>query len=284
MGRVSMLMPLMLVAVAAAADDEPHSRSRSTVGMPAKLDQVVLPGPELEAKPIEDRRAPIVVRIADVYPHGTAFRYDIVYYALEPGRYDLRDWLRRKDGAPLKDIPALPVLVDPVLPPGQIEPHRPPAGASPWLGGYRWLVLAGGLAWFAGFVAIMLSGRRQRAMAAAAAARPVTLADRLRPLVDAAVAGRLAEGQKAELERLLIGYWRRRLGLEKAEPARVMAVLREHEDAGPLLRRLEDWLHRPPGEVPGPIDVAALLKPYQSIPADEPDAATSVTTTGGHRP
>ena len=25
------------------------------------------------------------------YPHGSAFRYDIVYYGLEPGRYDLKD-------------------------------------------------------------------------------------------------------------------------------------------------------------------------------------------------
>ena len=40
-------------------------RSTSTVGMPAKIEQLVLPGTELEAKPIEDRRAPFVVRIAD---------------------------------------------------------------------------------------------------------------------------------------------------------------------------------------------------------------------------
>ena len=34
------------------------------------------------------------------------------------------------------------------------------------------------------------------------------------------------------------------------------------------MRRLEDWLHRPAGTA-GPVDVAALLKPYQTIAADE---------------
>jgi hypothetical protein len=270
----------LLLSSSASGQESPPPRSKSTVGMPAKLEQVVLPGPELEAKPIDDRRAPLVVRIAAVYPHGSAFRYDIVYYALEPGRYDLRDALRRRDGAPLDGVPSLPVLVEPVLPPGQIEPHRPPLGGSPWLGGYRWLAIGGGAAWIAGLLAIAMAGRRKRATAHLGAARPLTLADRLRPLVDAAMAGTLGQGQKAELERLLIGYWRKRLGLERAEPARVMAVLREHDEAGPLLRRLADWLHRPPGEAAEPTDVAALLEPYRSITAEElQEIGTAVGTS-----
>src|SRR5262245_49219942 len=70
-----------------------------TVGMSGRMDQVVLPGSELEVKPLEDRRTPVVLRIANVYPHGTAKRYDFVYYGLEPGSYDLRNFLRRKDGS-----------------------------------------------------------------------------------------------------------------------------------------------------------------------------------------
>ena len=60
------------------------------------------------------------------------------------------------------------------------------------------------------------------------ATRPVTLADRLKPLVTRRVAGTLSEGQHAELERLLIGYWRKRLGLEQASPAEAMTVMRNH--------------------------------------------------------
>jgi hypothetical protein len=276
---------LALFACRAARGDEPTPppRATATVGMPAKLEQLVLPGTELEARPIEDRRAPVVVRITEAYRHGSAFRYDIVYYGLEPGRYDLKNYLRRKDGSPMKDLPPITVEVQPVLPPGPIEPHRLILARSPYLGGYRLLVLLGGLAWVAGLAAIVLAGRRKRIATDARTVRPATMADRLRPLVDAAMAGELDAGRRAELERLLIGYWRRRLELEHLPPARFMAVLHEHEQAGPLLRRLEDWLHRPAGSSE-PVDVAALLAPYQSIPADEEDEETTPASAEGSIP
>jgi hypothetical protein len=243
------------------------SRSKSTVGMPAKIEQLVLPGPELEAKPIEDRRAPLVLRVVESYVHGSAFRYDIVYYGLEPGTYDLRDYLRRKVGSSARDLPPIRVTIEPVLPPGQIEPHPLVLKPSPFWGGYRLLLVLGGAVWLLGLIAIVFVGRQKRFEAVAHARRPMTLADRLRPLIDEALAGNLSEGRRAELERLLIGYWRKRLKLEQAAPAQFMAVLRGHDEAGPLLRTLEDWLHRPEGTAE-PIDVAALLKPYRTITAD----------------
>ena len=41
----------------------------------------------------------MVVRIVAAYPHGDAYRYDLEYYALEPGTFDLRDYLQREDGS-----------------------------------------------------------------------------------------------------------------------------------------------------------------------------------------
>jgi hypothetical protein len=252
--------------------------------MSAKLEQMVLPGTELEAKPIEDRRIPLVLRVVATYPHGSAFRYDLVYYGLEPGAYDLRDYLRRKDGSSAKDLPAIPVSIEPVLPPGQIEPRRLVLTGSPSLGGYRVLLALGGLVWILGLAAIVLVGRRKRSEAGRAAPRPVTLADRLRPLVEAALAGQAKAGEHAELERLLIGYWRRRLNLERAAPAQFMNVLRAHPEAGPLLRCLEDWLHRPEGAIE-PVDLAALLEPYQAISADPlPVGDAEIATLSERRP
>jgi hypothetical protein len=135
-------------------------RSATTVGMPAKIEQLVLPGTELEARPIEDRRTAVVLRIVNSYAHGSAFRYDIVYYGLEPGEFDLKDSVRRKDGSPITDLPSIPIKIEPVLPPGQIEPHRLTLAQSPFLGGYRLLLVAGGLVWAAGLAAILLEARR----------------------------------------------------------------------------------------------------------------------------
>jgi hypothetical protein len=239
---------------------------------------LVLPGTELEAKPIEDRRVPLVLRVAASYPHGSAFRYDLVYYGLEPGAYDLKDYLRRRDGSSMKDFSPIPVRIEPLLPPGQIQPHSLVLAPSPFLVGYRVLLLLGGVAWVAGLAAILLAGRWKRSEVAAVSIRPVTMADLLRPLVDAAVAGNLSQGQHAELERLLIGYWRKRLALEKVAPAEFIGVMRNHEEAGPLLRRLEDWLHRPGGTAE-PVDVAALLKPYQTIAADSQEAGDAIAAT-----
>lgn len=251
---------LLLSALLLLIDPPPVS-----VGMVGHLNAIVLPGSELEVTPVENRKTPVVVRITAVAPHGTAHRYDLTYYGIEAGHYDLRSFLRRKDGSSADDLPPMPVTIQSALPPGQILPHTPESARRRGLGGY-YLILAGAvLTWLIGLLAILFVGRKRTAQAAMAA-RPMTLADRLRPLVEQGLAGRLTPENRANLERSLIGYWRKRLRLEDARPAEAFAVLRHHADAGPLLTQLETWLHRP-----GPtdaVDVTALLAPYRSIPAD----------------
>ena len=69
----------------------------------------------------------------------------------------------------------------------------------------------------------------------------------------------------------MLAYWRRRLGLAEEKIGRAIIELRGHDEAGPLLRQLELWLHRP-----GPaddVDVARLLEPYRDTPADFDQAA-----------
>src|SRR5262249_36150997 len=111
---------LTLLSTLASAQEPPRE---TAVGMTGRLEGVVLPGPELEAKPYADRKRPIVIQSLRSYPHGTAFRYDIEYYGLDPGTYDLRGYLRRTDGGPATGLPPLPVKVVPIRPPGQVRPN-----------------------------------------------------------------------------------------------------------------------------------------------------------------
>ncbi|WP_165073333.1 hypothetical protein [Paludisphaera rhizosphaerae] len=279
--RSTTIAVALFAAFGSSRAESPAASTNSTVGMPARIDQLVIPGTELEVKPIEDRREPLILRIVDAFPHGSAFRYNLVYYALEPGEYDLRKYLRRKDGSELGEVPAIAVRVTPTLAAGQIQPHSLQLEPSPPMGGYRFLIAVGASLWLAGLTYILMRGRRTAASRRVEAARPITLGERLKPLVGAAIDGTLDDSGRAELERLLIGYWRDRLGLQGERPAVALAAMRANPEAGPLLRGLEDWLHRPDfdpkarGE-----ELAALLRPYlnadETIPAHEGEPAQVV--------
>ncbi len=262
-----LVLACCLLVQVAAAEPSSGSKSAPTVGMPNSWNGLVLPGTGLEAMPINDRRAPVVVRIVSSSPHGTARRYDLSWYGLEPGEYDLRTWLRRQDGSSTADLPPLPVKVVTSL----SDPHALPHVLSPQkvtgFGNYRiWgvLVLAG---WTLGLLAIIRAGRQRASLTAAHTADdPATLADRLRPLVQRGIEGTITPVECAILERCLFQHWTDRLGLQEKTPAECFRQLREHPEASTLVRQLEVWLHQPHGgdakQPQAGIDVETLLRPY----------------------
>lgn len=249
----------------------PESPSPS-VGMPARLEQVVLPAPAVEVRAVDDA-TPLILRIVSVDPHGTALRYDFEYYGLEPGSYDLREFLERPDGGGVDDLPALPVTIASVLPPGQIEPHALAATRIPILGGYRVALILIAAAWCAGLWLLWRHRRRTRRRAQQVVAAQPTLADRLRPLVEAARAGRLTTRGRADLEMTLLAYWREALHLEDRAALEVARAVKEHREAGPLFAALEQWLHAP--QPASGADVQALLQPYEKVQAPPPAAAAA---------
>jgi hypothetical protein len=264
-GALFVILGFLLCGFEPTGADEP-AVTASTVGMPRKIEQIVLPGSELEPIPVTDETL-VVIRVDAVYTHGTAFRYDLVCYAVEPGDYDLRNYLRRKDGSPTADLPRIPFKVSSQLPAGQIEPHDLGYTGLPWLGGYRLLMILAGVVWVGGLVWILYPRKKKSDGAVVVeAATPLSLADRLRPLVIEAVAGRLPPAQLAELERALVSYWRRRLKLEELSPVDALSRLRGHPEASPLVSQLETWLHKPPDQMN--VDIPALLEPYRNIAPD----------------
>ena len=63
--------------------------------------------------------------------------------------------------------------------------------------------------------------------------------------------------------------------MQELEAKAALRQMRDHGEAGRLLRALEDWLHRKPGTVT--VDVEDLLEPYGSIAASElPDLPASL--------
>ena len=79
----------------------------------------------------------------------------------------------------------------------------------------------------------------------------------------------MPEGQ-ANLERLLMGYWREKLGLPDQRIADALTQLKAHGEAGELLRALERWLHQPGGAAVAS-EINSLLQPYRALPVPNPE-------------
>ena len=64
--------------VGASAASKPNAPALNTIVVGgrkgSRLMFPVLPGNELEAKPIDSREVPLVLRVVATYPHGSAFR------------------------------------------------------------------------------------------------------------------------------------------------------------------------------------------------------------------
>ena len=241
-----------------AQDDSP------TVGKAGTISELILPGSELVAKPLM-QDSPMVVRIVKSIPHGDSFRYEIRFHGLEPGKFNLADWLIRVDGTSTDDLPEIPVEIKSLLPPGQIEPNDLEAGWLPRLGGYRNVMIAAIVLWSLGLLALIFAGRKKADPVKQAQAER-TLAELLEERLAAAVENKMPKEKFAELERMLFGFWRRRLGLESESATDALRKIQEHKDAGPLMMQLEQWIHNPKAD--RQIDLAKLLTPFRNLPAD----------------
>ena len=263
--RSIVLMLLLLSGLAGQDVEGKKERRDPTVGAAGWISQIILPGTELEGVPI-DPNSPMVVRVIDSFPHGDSFRYDIQFHGLEPGKYDLSKWLRRKDGTSLGDLPEIDVEIRSLLPPGQIEPNPLDQGILPRLGGYRAVAILISILWFAILLGLIFAGRK-KAEIAAVASKPVSLADLLKPRLTAASRNELNPGQYAELERMLFAYWRKKLSLTEGGADEAMEAIKRNETAGPLMLQLESWMHNP--QARRDVDLAELLRPYETIPVEE---------------
>jgi hypothetical protein len=250
------------------AQNATSNKTSVPVGMIGKVDQVLIAGGELEAVPTTDPLAKIVVRMADTFRHGDAYRYNLEFTGYEPGRYDLAKSLKRKDpAAGAAPIPPIEIEITSSLPPGQIEPARPgPPAIRGWF--KYWTVLdIFVVIWIIGLALLWGKAKATGRAAVKAETPPPTVAERLKPLVQAVCDGTIEPHKRAELESLLINHWSARLHLdETVPPGQVLTQLKSNPDAGPLIRRLEEWLHMPPGQGGAEADeIVILLKPYENI-------------------
>ncbi len=260
-----------------SASPQPPPLATSTVGIEGRVLLRVPTARSLVTLPVE-RATPVVLRIADYARDGDAVIYDLRFIAQYPGAFDLRDYLQYGDGTPATDLAPIPVEVGSLLPESHTGDLFEIGGlALPSLGGYRALLIAAGAVWLLpiGWV-VAKRLRRSPAPAPVYTGPPRTLGDQLRPLLEAAIAGSLSTERSAELEMLLLAYWRRHRRIEHLSHKAAIAALRDDAEAGELLRSLDRWLHQPPSDAAS-VDLNALLSPYRDIEPIELPAPASTS-------
>ena len=237
---------------------------KKPVGHSISLQQLVLPGPELETKPSSEAGAPLVLRIDGVWPHGSDHRYDVSVLGLEAGEFDLRPYLRLKGGG-THDLPTpLQVRFESTLPEGAFEPTALKPLEVPMRYGYGDLLKALTVLWVLGLIGlwIWVRGGKARHLQQETQAAPPSLIEQLQPLIERAASGHLNNREKARLEKMILGYWAQRLHLQKTSANEQLATLLKHPQAGPSIRTLEQWLHSP-GSLEAPL-VGPWLETFRS--------------------
>jgi hypothetical protein len=253
---------VVLTSSASMALAQTNNTPARSIGLEGSI-TVDLPRNDYLARPLDDRTE-FILRIESVTPVGKdRFRYALYFMGLESETFDLANYLIHGDGSRPEELAGQTVRVQAVLPEdhdGRLTNYVPER--FPFIGGYRAALVALTILWIAGIGGFIWSYRKRKPIAAAVTVpQPPSFAERLRPLVEAAAAGRLTLEEKAQIERLLMGFWREKIPSAEMKMAETVAHLREHPQAGELLRALERWLHQRDGA--SPAEINSLLEPYR---------------------
>ena len=263
----AMILLFSLPSFAATNGNATNAASRN-IGIEGSV-AINLPRADYKPRPLDDRTE-LILRIDKVTTLASnQHRYDFFYMGLEPGAYKLADFLIRPDGTRPDELGDLRIQVRAMLPDdhdGKLNAYVP--RRFPFVGGYRAALIALAVIWVGGIVAYIVLSRKKRVIAAPVALVPEpSFAERLRPLVEQAAAGELSVEGQANLERLLMGYWREKLNFSGLGVAESLSRLKAHSEAGELLRAVERWLHRPGGASRDEIN--SLLQPYRNLPVPQ---------------
>lgn len=275
--RLCPVLLLLLMAMtggeSAAGQERPFWKKEFRIprGMTGKI-VFEYSGRALQARAQRDVDAPLWLRLQRL--SGSPVRYEATFAGAVAGTWDLRSLMEHADGSAVTEIGPVPVVIVSTLHEDRSSDLFAAAEYQPVIrGGYRVMFSAAVLIWL-GIPVVVLAVRHARRAPVADAVEPVpimTLADQIRPLVEAAARGTISVADQSRLELLLYHHWRERESLQATSMVQAIQQLRQHPEAGPLLLHLEQWLHAPESRRHAALQTADaivdLLRPYAAPPA-----------------
>jgi hypothetical protein len=240
-----------------------------TVGVEA-LYTLSLNRGDVVAAPTADN-APLTAVIKSIQPTGTqTFSYIISYCASEKGTFNLTDYLSTPNGERLRE-PITPVQVDSLIPESaEYAIRNLPIPEHPTPLPYTAILYGSGAAWVVLGLWMFLPRRRKRPVTPTPkppeqVPQDQTLEDLLRPLVEKAAQKTITTEEKSRMEQILFSYWGALLKLDHLNSVEQLRRILEHEEAGALLRTVEQWLYQPESKIPTE-EINDILKPYMDLP------------------
>ncbi len=259
----------MLVAIA-CAQEAPDSGGVRTVVKRGLTGEIMFTyeGQALQADPHQDLSDPMLLRLERSEFDPTV--YTARFIGSIKGDYDLRSLIQHVDGSKADDVGPIMVHVVSDLPAGTETDLFDAADLDVQLNqGYVRNAILIGLVWLL-IPVIVIVRRLMRAKPVdetSVEPAPPTLAEQLRPLVQALANRQLSVREEGRLELLLYHYWQEKLQPRPADMAECIRQIRQHPEAGELLRMVEGWLHRPEGHAHKPERLDDLLETYRTAPA-----------------
>lgn len=253
-----------ILAVAIAAEEIPTPR-----GITGSV-TIIHSGEPLQAKLDQGITSPMLVRVTELTDSavGADRRYRIDYIGVVAGTFDLTSQIIHRDGTPASELAPMPVKIVSELP-EKFGTDLFMVSAHPMFTRSYYRIILGVIAaiWIAIpiFVFVRRAIRHRPAPAAPPPPPAPTLADQLRPLVEAAMNKGLSVHEQARLELLLLAFWSERRDLAALPPAQAISQLRSDVEAKPLLLAVEQWLHARGDAAAQPTaDLSLLLDPYRA--------------------
>lgn len=275
------LAAVLLHAGPLHAQDLPPVVSRGVTG------EVVFEynGPKLQADPAQDLSAPLVLRLER--DRDNSSRYIARFIGSVEGPYDLRSLIEHIDGSKPEDLEALNVTIVSTLPDRVRSDLFDAADLNVHLTAWYRAAMIGIVALWLCAPALYLWNRwrhRRPVQVPVPAVPPPTLADQLRPLVEAAASRQLEVSEQGRLELLLYAFWRERLSLAGADLVDAIRQIRSNPRSSELIQAVERWLHHPDHSGDEQSRIAQLLSPYRNMPAVPDDSLAAPGAVGEVRP
>jgi hypothetical protein len=229
------LFILLLLLISLAAQEK-----SGDVGLTKKLN-VTFPGEKLMAAKVDDKSR-AMVRILTAQKSGDGYKYEMEFIGLEPGEYNLIDYLRTENDEPLtfkkhqiEVGTSLAVGFDGEL----LDYQKTSRNLIPWYKKINYAVMA---IWALLLPVIILYGRKKKKADEIVVEEEKSINEKIRGLLSS-MGNSSSKELWQKVESLIFQHWCEKKNLQGMPMHEAIIKLKEDDEAGPFILKLEKGIH-----------------------------------------